>query len=46
MTKTLIQTLKKFVKKEIDNTSTVVTNKKLIISKKKDIPIINLGKLV
>jgi len=46
MTKTLIQTLKDLIKKEINATSAVVNNKKLVISKKKNIPVVNLGKLV
>jgi len=45
MTNSLIQVLKEIVVKEIENTATVVQSKELIISKEKEIVVINLGKL-
>ena len=45
MTNSLIQVLKDLIDKKIVSKNKVVEDKELVISKKKEIPLINLGKL-
>jgi len=45
MTNSLIQVLQDIIEKKMNTKDVVVDGKELVISKEKDIPVINLGKL-